>query len=74
MVGGISYRPRGKVLAPASFAISSNKTEEDCSQELNERMHRMLVHPKKNMTIVDARGHGQKLIMAFLSKRSHCKH
>ena len=27
------------MLAPASFAMASKRTEEECSQELNERMH-----------------------------------
>ena len=35
------------MLAPASFVVASKKTEEECSQELNERMW-LLVIEKKN--------------------------
>ena len=41
-VGVIFYRERGKVLAPTSFAMVSKKTEEECSQKLNERMHALI--------------------------------
>ena len=30
------------MLAPTSFAMVSKKTEEECSQELNERMHALI--------------------------------
>ena len=30
------------MLAPASFAMASKKSEEECSQELSERMHTLV--------------------------------
>ena len=30
------------MLTPASFAMASKKIEEECSQELNERMHGLI--------------------------------
>ena len=37
---------RGEVLAPTSFAMASKKIEEDCSQELNERMWLSMIENK----------------------------
>ena len=34
------------MLTRASFAMVSKKTEEECSQELNERMHVLIGHHK----------------------------
>jgi hypothetical protein len=48
-VRGISYTERGKVLAPASFAMVSKKTEEECCQKLNERMWLSLIENKNQL-------------------------
>ena len=47
-VGGFSYIERGKVLAPASFAMALTKTEEEGSQKLNERMHALINYHEKD--------------------------
>ena len=42
-------RERGKVLAPASFAImASKKSKEECSQEQNERMHALVAYREED--------------------------
>jgi hypothetical protein len=37
------------VLAPTSFAMASKKTEEECSQELNERMWLSVIENKNQL-------------------------
>ena len=48
-VGGISYRERGKVLTPASFAMASQKTKEECNQELYKRSWLSMIKNKNQL-------------------------
>ena len=37
------------MLAPASFAMALKKTEEECTQELNKRMHALIGYREEDM-------------------------